>query len=146
MWLMDSVSELPTACGVTRLVFGGNAEALSFAEIRRAFFSSAFLRVPLLLCVKTGFLGLRLPSREQISGLVHGASDLATPHTALAQVGLAALDARDELRIQFSLVFEVIRQPILKLHGLFGRQLPHLSFDGFELAHVDSVPCRIWNF
>jgi hypothetical protein len=23
---------------------------------------------------------------------------------------------------------------------LFGRQLPHLSFDGFELAHEDSVP------
>jgi hypothetical protein len=23
---------------------------------------------------------------------------------------------------------------------LFGRQLPHLSFDGFELAHGDSVP------
>jgi hypothetical protein len=53
---------------------------------------------------------------------------------------LAALDARDEPRIQFSLVFELIRQPILKLHGLFRRQLPHLSFDGFELAQPTRLP------
>ena len=79
-------------------------------------------------------------------GLAHGASGLANPHTALAQVGLAALNAGYELWIQFSLVLEVICQPILKLHRLFGRQLPHLSFDGFELAHGNSVPRRIWNF
>ncbi len=53
---------------------------------------------------------------------------------------MAALNARDELRIQFGLIFEAIGEPSLKLHGLFGRQLPHLSFDGFELAHGDSVP------
>jgi hypothetical protein len=31
-----------------------NAKAQRFAEIRREFFFSAFLRVPLRLCVKTG--------------------------------------------------------------------------------------------
>jgi len=77
---------------------------------------------------------------ECLRGLVHGASGLAPPHTALAQVGLATLDARDELLVQFGLVFEVIRQPILKLQGFFGRQLPHFSLDGFELAHPEGVP------
>jgi hypothetical protein len=68
------------------------------------------------------------------------ASGVANPHTPPAQVGLAALDACDELRIQSGLVFGVIRQPILERQGLLTWQLPHLSFAGFELAHRDRFP------
>jgi hypothetical protein len=75
-----------------------------------------------------------------LRGLTHGMSNFSDPHTALSQVGLAALDASDELRIQIGLIFEVIGQPILKLNGLAGRKLPHFSFDGFKLAHAGNLP------
>src|SRR5208282_319838 len=57
----------------------------------------------------------------------------------LAQVGMTALDARDKPQVQFGLILEVSGEPILKLHRLFRRQLPHLGFDGFELAHAPSL-------
>ena len=70
--------------------------------------------------------------------LSHGALVFASPHTALAQVGLAALDAGDEVWMQVGRGFEVISETILKLHGLLGRQLPHLGFNGFKLAQGGS--------
>jgi hypothetical protein len=73
-------------------------------------------------------------------GLAHGRSTLVNAHAALAQVGLPALNARNELRTKVGLVFELIGEPILKLQCLLGRKLAHLSFNGFKLARADSVP------
>ena len=50
--------------------------------------------------------GIKLPG-VAFGGLTHSASALVNPSTALTQVGLAALNAGDELGIQVSLVFEV---------------------------------------
>jgi hypothetical protein len=104
-----------------------------------AYLAYACLDPALNLWRKTEENGIKLAGVD-FRGLLHGPSVLPNTHAALSQVGLATLDARNELRIQFGLVFEVIRQPILKLQGLLGRQLPHLSLDGFELAHGNSVP------
>ena len=53
---------------------------------------------------------------------------------------MPALNALNELRTKLGLVFEVIGEPILKLEGLFGREPPYFSFDGFKLAHGGSLP------
>ena len=73
-----------------------------------AHFTYASLNPALHLRRQTEEDGIKLAGVD-LRGLVHSASGLVDAQTALAQVGLAALDARDKLGIKFGLVFEVIR-------------------------------------
>jgi hypothetical protein len=91
---------------------------------------------------QAGRPGRRKPEENRVElagvnlrGLFHGPSASVDTYFALAQIGLAALDAGDKLRIKFSLVFEVIGKPILKLQRLPGWQLANFRYDGFKVAH-----------
>ena len=61
-----------------------------------AHFAYACLDPALNLWRQTEENGIKLAG-VNFRRLVHGTSGFAHPHTALTQVGLAALDARDEL-------------------------------------------------
>ncbi len=78
-------------------------------------------------------------ARVNLSSLIHVPLIAANADPALAQIFLPAFNAGDKLWIQFSLVFQVIGEPVLQLPGLIPRQVPDLSFDGFEFAHATTV-------
>ena len=78
----------------------------------------------------------------KLRGLVHGGSAFADARPALAQVGLAAFDAGDELRVEFGLIFKVVGQPVLKLQDIGAWQMPHLGFNGFQFAHGVTFSAR----
>ena len=73
--------------------------------------------------------------RINFSRLSHAHLRLVDPHTPSLQIRFTALDALNKTRIQLSAVFQILRQPILKLLGLFQRQCANLRFNRFQFAH-----------
>jgi len=74
-----------------------------------------------------------------LGGLVHTPSRIVDAHAAFTEVSLASLDAGDEIRVDLGTVFEVSRQPILKLDGFLARESEDFSFDSFEACSWSKI-------
>ena len=78
-------------------------------------------------------------ARVDLGRLTHTESTPLGTCLTGSQVGLAALDAGDELRRKRDLVFEKIGEPILQAQSILPGQFPDFSFEDFKLAHDFSV-------
>ena len=74
-------------------------------------------------------------ARVDFGRLTHTRSAPPNTHLTGPQVGLAALDAGDELRRECRLIFEKIGEPILQSQSFLPGQLPDFSFEDFKMTH-----------
>lgn len=74
-----------------------------------------------------------------LCGLVHQGSRLGDADLTSRQLCFSTLNAGNKLWIQFSLIFQIICQPVLKLSSFIFRQGKDLVLDGFKGRHMASM-------
>lgn len=79
-------------------------------------------------------------NRVEIAGvdfrrLLHMGSGLMNTNSAGCDVLSAALNSRNELRVQLSLILQIAGKPVLQAGGLISRQSKDFLFDGLKFGH-----------